>query len=115
MYAFIRCDQLTSVTLPNSASIGTQAFSSCTSLKSVTVPGGITSMGVGIFSHCSSLTSVTIPDSVTKIASERLVLPMMGIDEDMGAFAGCKCAVTYKGKTYSPNEYEALYKAINGK
>ena len=47
--------------------IGSYAFSGCTSLKSVTIPGSVTSIWDFAFSGCSSLTSVTIPDSVTSI------------------------------------------------
>ena len=43
------------------------AFSSCTSLASITIPDSVTSIGYSAFSGCSSLTSITIPDSVTEI------------------------------------------------
>ena len=48
-------------------SICDYAFSSCTSLQSVTIPDSVTSIGDWAFYHCSSLQSVTIPDSVTSI------------------------------------------------
>ena len=48
-------------------SIGGYAFRGCSSLTSVTIPHGVTSIGDSAFSGCSSLTSVTIPDSVTSI------------------------------------------------
>ena len=48
-------------------SIGNDAFSDCTSLTSVTIPNSVTSIGDYAFSECSSLTSVTIPDNVTSI------------------------------------------------
>ena len=48
-------------------SIGNEAFSRCSSLSSVTIPNSVTSIGELAFSECSSLTSVTIPNSVTSI------------------------------------------------
>ena len=66
--AFSNCTSLTSVTIPNSVtSIGDGAFWCCTNLTSVTIPRSVTSIGSGAFQYCSSLTSVTIPNSVTSI------------------------------------------------
>ncbi len=47
--------------------IGSSAFSNCTSLTSVTIPDGVTSIGEWAFAWCTGLESVTIPDSVTSI------------------------------------------------
>ncbi|MBR2875733.1 MAG: leucine-rich repeat domain-containing protein, partial [Clostridia bacterium] len=49
--------------------IADYAFDGCTSLTSIKIPGGVTSIGWAAFSGCTSLTSVTIPDSVTSISS----------------------------------------------
>ena len=48
-------------------SIGVYAFYNCTGLTSVTIPNSVTSIGDGAFYDCSSLTTVTIPNSVTSI------------------------------------------------
>ncbi len=62
--------------IPNSVtSIGSSAFSGCSSLTSVIIPNSVTSIGNGAFYRCSGLTSVTIPNSVTSIGD--------------GAFEGC--------------------------
>ena len=69
-YAFSGCTSLASVTIAGTVtSIGNYAFSGCTSLTSVTIPNSVTSIGSYVFSGCTSLTSVTIPNSVTSIGS----------------------------------------------
>ncbi len=66
--AFYNCEDLTSVTIPNSVtSIGSSAFWGCSGLTSVTIPNSVTSIGNSAFKGCSGLTSVTIPNSVTSI------------------------------------------------
>lgn len=50
-------------------SIGENAFFSCKSLTSITLPNSVKSIGMGSFTYCESLTSITIPDSVKVIAN----------------------------------------------
>ncbi len=67
-YAFSDCSSLTSIEIPDSVtSIGNGAFSYCSSLTSIEIPSSITSIGSYAFEDCSSLTSIEIPDSVTSI------------------------------------------------
>ena len=47
--------------------ISNEAFSGCSSLKSVTIGNNVKSIGEGAFWDCTSLTSVTIGSSVTSI------------------------------------------------
>ena len=69
--AFYMCDDLTSVTIPNSVtSIGEQTFYRCSGLTSITIPNSITSIGENAFGECSNLTSVTIPDGVDVSAAD---------------------------------------------
>ena len=66
--AFLSCTSLTSITIPDSVtSIGYYAFRSCTSLTSITIPDSVTSIGSRAFEYCTSLTSVTIGNGVTSI------------------------------------------------
>ncbi len=74
--AFSLCSRLTSVVIGNNVkSIGDEAFSGCARLTSIVIPDGVTSIGVEAFSFCQSLTSIVIPDTITSIG--------------VGAFEGC--------------------------
>ena len=56
------CKSLKTVTIPSSVtSIGEDAFANCSSLSSVTIPSSVTSIDQLAFCNCSSLSSVTIP------------------------------------------------------
>lgn len=46
---------------------GNGLFDNCTSLKSISLPAGLTEIGRSMFYECGSLESVYIPDSVTTI------------------------------------------------
>lgn len=48
-------------------SIGGCAFYGCSSLTSITIPSSVKSIGYCAFYYCSGLTSITIPSSVTSI------------------------------------------------
>ena len=68
--AFYGCYGLTSIAIPNSVtSIGSYAFCGCSGLTSVTIGNSVTSIGESAFDGCSGLTSVTIPNSVTSIGN----------------------------------------------
>ena len=88
-HAFYRCSSLTSITIPfvgaTKSGTGTSnthfgyifGASSCiynddyvpSSLKTVIITNGVTSIGEHAFWNCYNLTSITIPDSVTSIGN----------------------------------------------
>ena len=72
--AFSSCSSLTSVTIPSSVTyIDNYAFSSCSSLTSITIPNSVTSIGSSAFAYCTSLTSITLPNAL-KTISDNLFL-----------------------------------------
>ena len=68
--AFQYCDTLKSVTFPNELiSIGASAFLGCTSLEEIVIPEGVTYIGSRAFAHCESLKSVSFPNTLLTIDS----------------------------------------------
>ena len=119
--AFVWCNALTSVTIPNSVtSIGKYAFAWCSLLTSVTIPNSVTSIGEGAFQGCSSLTSVTIPNSVTSIGEEAfggcdaltsITIPNSVTSIGELAFQGCSSLTSI---TISNSVMSIGYAAFNG-
>ena len=66
--AFSGCSSLTSITIPNSVtSIGDMAFCYCDSLASITIPNSVITMGGGVFCGCSLLKSISLSENITSI------------------------------------------------
>jgi uncharacterized protein YjdB len=66
--AINNCTSLISIIIPDGVtSIEYQAFGYCKNLTSITLGNNITSIGNDAFRECTSLTSITIPNSVTNI------------------------------------------------
>ena len=58
-YAFVLCNKLINVTIPDSVTtIGYYAFMQCPELSSITIGSGVTSIGDYAFAGCSKLTTV---------------------------------------------------------
>ena len=54
-------------TLTDPISIDNGVFYNCSSLTSIVIPSGVTSIGDYVFTYCTSLTSIVIPSGVTSI------------------------------------------------
>ncbi len=64
--AFSGCTALTAVTLPGSlTAIGSAAFENCTNLAEAKLPDSVTSLGRGAFRGCSALRSVGLPSGIS--------------------------------------------------
>ncbi len=73
-------------------------YSLVSSIKSVVIGNGVTSIGDWAFYECNSLTSITLPDSVTSIGEDafyecnsltRITIPTSVTTIDSGAFGSC--------------------------
>ena len=68
--AFYNCNNLISVTIPNTIwSIQNSAFGNCSTLTSINIPDSASSIGDYAFEGCSALPEITIPESVTSLGS----------------------------------------------
>ncbi len=66
--AFFECDQLISVTLPDSiAYIDSYAFCECYNLESINIPDGVFAIEYATFYECRNLKSITLPDGIAYI------------------------------------------------
>jgi hypothetical protein len=77
---------LTTVTIYAGTTYGSNVYSSCEALKTVTIQDGVTVIPDSLFSGCTSLTTISIPDSVVEIEDD--------------AFGGCANLSTV---TFSPD------------
>lgn len=98
-YAFYECENITSITIPNSVKIiRYYAFYKCSGLTTLRIPNSVTSIDVGVFRNCVGLTSVTIPASVVSIGNQAfqrctaltsVTIPASVINLGNQAFAAC--------------------------
>ena len=101
--AFYECDNLYSVTIPNSVtSIGDYAFYKCydDGFTSITIPNSVTSIGQSAFYDCYSLTSVTIGSGVKSIGAGAFAFCVLNkvIISDIAAW----CGIEFDDDTANP-------------
>ena len=98
--AFSGCNNLASVSIPNSVTeIGDHAFYNCSNFTGLTIPNSVTTIWGYAFYGCVGLTSLTIPNSVTSIGSHAffscggltgtLIIPNSVTSIGIYAFWGC--------------------------
>ncbi len=64
--AFKGCDQVVSVTIPDSVTeIGDSAFEGCSSLKEIALPDSVDWIGESVFRNCTSLQKIAVPSYIT--------------------------------------------------
>jgi hypothetical protein len=69
--AFSGCSKLSSIVIPGSVTtIGENAFMGCLRMTSATISEGVEEIGTGAFENCYKLESLTIPGSVTRIGEK---------------------------------------------
>ena len=118
-YAFRHCNGLTSVNIGDGVeTIGEYAFEICGSLASVHIGRNVTAIGSNAFAYCSALTSITIPSSVTHI--EDYAFRYCGLKSVMalGDTPATISSFTFYGLTaatlYVPFGTKTKYETANG-
>lgn len=65
--AFTHCENLKSVSIAGAVKIERRAFAECSSLTAVTLPETLTSLEEMVFSSCTALERISLPDSLEQI------------------------------------------------
>lgn len=108
--AFWGCSNLESIVIPSGVTELDWTLQYCTSLKEVTLPESLKTIGNALFRNCKKLKSVTIPQTVQSIGSEAFIncsdLTKVSFTNNVteikrNAFSGCNglIHVYYDGTT----------------
>ena len=102
----VKDKSIKSITIPDSVtSIGSGAFSWCSSLTDITIPDSATSIGSGAFEHCISLTSVAIGNGVTSIGDRAFT----GVQSVQVSAGHSVFSVDERGAVINKKEKKLLY------
>ena len=107
--AFSWCGSLREITLPLSVtSIGNWAFGECLNLQRIEIPSSVTSIGDSVFCRCYRLQRIEIPSSVTSIGDVAFVhceslqsIELPSSVTSIGNYVFCSCKNLYKIKILS--------------
>ncbi len=69
-YAFYGCRYIEEINVENATSIEGFAFSTCNSLKKLSLPNSLTNIEIYAFYDCSSLRTLTLPSSLSHIGDD---------------------------------------------
>ena len=97
-YAFLSCESLTSVTIPDSVtSIGEYAFAGCKNLTSVKIGNDVATIGSWAFLGCIGLKNIVIPDNVMFIGAgafgECMGLTSITVDKNNENYSSRDCVL----------------------
>lgn len=117
--AFEGCESLREISLPESiVSVGARAFRYCESLENITLPDRVISVGAEAFSGCISLTNAHLGEEVSKI-EERLFYGCSALSElyvgsevsEVGDSAFYGCKSL---ENIAVSEANGVYKSVDG-
>ena len=77
--------------------IGENAFSGCTGLSSIVIPGCVTAIGNSAFSGCRALASIEIPNSVTSVGDDAFLATAWFDNHSDGIVYAGRVLYKYKG------------------
>lgn len=122
--AFQDCTQLTSIDLSATSvtTIGTQAFSGCSSLSEITLPETLVTIRSNSFTNCTALTSITLPGSVNMVeasafqgCSSLAEVTFASGDGQLtiyNCFAGCPIEALTFGRHLNPSSSAQPFKGL---
>ena len=106
--AFCYCENVTSISIPNSITdIGERAFMSC-SFESIIIPNSVKSIDYEAFYHCRKLASITIGNGLEKIdrkAFEDCISLNKVVIKDLAAWCGVEMDYTSNPLQYAKHLY----------
>ena len=118
-YAFMNCEVLTSITIPDSVTtIGNEAFWCCRQLTNVNIGNSVTTIGNSAFSGCGSLESIIIPDSVKNIGEYAFYfaggLKNISLGNSVESIGACTFSGCFALTAINVNETNKSYCDVDG-